>query len=99
MQDAQPRPTAPQQDNLLGICHAIGTDLGFNPIYLRISLAIMLLFSPLAMMIAYGAAGVLVLASRLLVRPKARRSAQTEQPWVPNIPMVSQHRVRESIDA
>lgn len=74
MQDAKPSPIAPQKDNLFGICHAIGEDFGFNPIYLRIALAVTLLFSPEAMLVAYGSAGLLVLASRLLVRTKPRRA-------------------------
>jgi len=75
MHDATPRPSA-HQDNLFGVCHAIGSDFGFNPIYLRIALAVTLLFSPEAMLIAYGSAGLLVLASRLLVRPKTPRAAE-----------------------
>ncbi len=85
MHDAKPRPIAAQRDNLFGICHAIGEDFGFNPIYLRIALAVTLLFSPEAMVIAYGSAGLLVFASRLLVRTPKRDVATAEQPWVPEI--------------
>lgn len=88
MHEATPRPTAAHQDNLFGICHAIGRDFGFNPIYLRIALAVTLLFSPEAMLIAYGSAGVLVLASRLLVRPK-KQTATAATPWVPEIALSS----------
>jgi len=70
MQNAETSPIASQKDNMLGICHAIGEDFGFNPIYIRIALAVMLLFNPVAMLITYGSAGILVLASRLLVRAK-----------------------------
>jgi phage shock protein PspC (stress-responsive transcriptional regulator) len=60
------------RDNLLGICHAIGEDFGFNPIFLRIPLALGIVFSAQWTLIAYAAMGMVVLASRLLVRkPKA----------------------------
>ena len=64
------------RDNLLGICHAIGEDFGFNPIFLRIPLALGIVFSAQWALIAYAAMGVMVLASRLLVRkPKAPKIA------------------------
>ena len=60
--------TAPQHDNLLGICHAIGETFGFNPIFLRLAFLIGLVLAPEASMIAYGVAGIAVLASKLLIR-------------------------------
>jgi phage shock protein PspC (stress-responsive transcriptional regulator) len=59
---------AARKDNLLGICHAIGEDFGFNPIFLRIPLAVGIIFSAKWTLIAYGAMGLAVLASRLLTR-------------------------------
>lgn len=65
------------KDNLLGICHAIGEDFGFNPIFLRIPLAVGIIFSAQWTLIAYAAMGVMVLASRLLIRkPKAAKVAR-----------------------
>jgi phage shock protein PspC (stress-responsive transcriptional regulator) len=65
------------KDNLLGICHAIGEDFGFNPIFLRIPLAVGIIFSAKWTLIAYAAMGVTVLVSRLLIRkPKAARAAR-----------------------
>ncbi|MBA2936288.1 PspC domain-containing protein [Sphingomonas sp. CGMCC 1.13654] len=64
------------KDNLLGICHAIGEDFGFNPIFLRIPLAVAIIFSAKWTLIAYAAMGIAVLASRLLIRkPKAPKIA------------------------
>ncbi|WP_454882793.1 PspC domain-containing protein [Sphingomonas oryzagri] len=61
------------KDNLLGICHAIGEDFGFNPIFLRIPLAAMIVVNAKWTLIAYAAMGVVVLASRLLIRkPKVK---------------------------
>jgi len=65
------------KDNLLGICHAIGEDFGFNPIFVRIPLAVGIIFSAKWTLIAYAAMGVIVLASRLLIRkPKPARSTR-----------------------
>lgn len=66
------------KDNLLGICHAIGEDFGFNPIFLRIPLAAMIIVNAKWTLIAYAAMGVVVLASRLLIRkPKAKPASVT----------------------
>jgi phage shock protein PspC (stress-responsive transcriptional regulator) len=61
---------AARKDNLLGICHAIGEDFGFNPMFLRIPLAVGIIFSAKWTLIAYGAMGLAVLTSRLLTRRK-----------------------------
>ncbi len=62
-------------DTLLGVCQALGADLGFNPIYLRVALAVPLVWMPFQMFAAYLALGVLVLASRLLF-PNPRVAAE-----------------------
>ena len=64
--------TAPQPDNLLGICHALGETFGFNPIFLRLALLFGLVVAPEAAVIAYAVAGVAVLASKLLVRSTSK---------------------------
>ena len=51
---------------IFGVCEAIGEDFGFNPIFLRIPLAAMVVISPLWAFGAYFALGAVVLASRLL---------------------------------
>jgi phage shock protein PspC (stress-responsive transcriptional regulator) len=66
--------TAAAKDNMLGICHAIGTDFGFNPLFLRIPLAAGIIFSAQWTLIAYAAMGMAVLASRLLVRRPEERA-------------------------
>jgi len=59
-------------DTLFGVCQAIGEDFGFNPIYMRVTLAVLLLWNPTVVIGTYAAAAVIVLFSRL-VFPKARR--------------------------
>ncbi|OHT19223.1 MULTISPECIES: hypothetical protein [Edaphosphingomonas] len=60
-------------DTMLGICEALGEDLGFNPIVLRIALGSLVLWNPKIAIGAYLALGVLVLLSRLIF--PARRVA------------------------
>ncbi|MFL6764737.1 MAG: PspC domain-containing protein [Sphingomicrobium sp.] len=52
--------------NFLGVCEGIGEDFGFNPTFLRIPLAAIVLWSPTIAFAAYFALGAAVLASRLL---------------------------------
>ena len=70
-----PQPYIPlplRQHTILGVCEAIGEDFGFNPIFLRIPLAVSVLWSPVWAISAYFAIGAVVLASRLLfARPRA----------------------------
>jgi len=67
MQTFQPSIFA-RPDTLLGICQAIGEDLGISPTYLRVALAGGVFFNFGATVAVYLAAGVVVLASRLLYR-------------------------------
>jgi phage shock protein PspC (stress-responsive transcriptional regulator) len=54
-------------DTLLGVCQAIGDDFGFNPNWLRITLALPLVWQPTLMFTIYAALGALVLTTRLLI--------------------------------
>lgn len=51
---------------IFGVCAAIGQDFRINPDWLRIGFAAALLFALEAVLVAYAALGVVVLASRLL---------------------------------
>lgn len=55
-----------RDDTLLGVCFALGEDFGFNPFYLRVMLAAVVLWSLPAALGAYAALGVLVAISRWL---------------------------------
>ena len=68
---------APQPDNLLGICHAIGEAFGFNPIFLRLALLVGLVLNPEMAMIAYAVGGVAVLAAKLLTLGDRKQRALT----------------------
>lgn len=62
---------------ILGVCEAIGEDFGFNPLYLRVPIAMVVLFNPTYAVVGYFALGLIVLASRLLFpnAAKAKPSA------------------------
>jgi phage shock protein C len=63
---AAPRSIVARDETLLGICHAIGEDFGFNPLYLRILFAAVLFWSPVAAFGGYALLGAIVAFSRWL---------------------------------
>lgn len=63
-----------RSDTLLGVCEALGQELGFNPLGLRIALAVGLLWSPVAMTAAYLGLGAVVMVARA-VTPAAKTQA------------------------
>jgi phage shock protein PspC (stress-responsive transcriptional regulator) len=83
MQTHQPSLFA-RNDTLLGVCEAIGEDIGFNPIWLRVGFACGVFFNFAATVGVYLALGAVVLASRLIYRsPRkmlVRRPMQAAQP-------------------
>ena len=74
MQTSQ-QPLWARDHTLLGVCEALGEDFGFNPLFLRIPLAVLLLWNPSVVVGTYLALGVLVLATRWAV-PNPRRAAE-----------------------
>jgi phage shock protein PspC (stress-responsive transcriptional regulator) len=79
---SSPIPVFARDHTLLGICEALGEDLGFNPLFLRVPLAVCLLLNPWAVVAAYAALGVLVAFTRL-VAPNPRRAAVSEATAAP----------------
>jgi phage shock protein PspC (stress-responsive transcriptional regulator) len=76
MQTSQPSVFA-RDHTLLGVCEAIGEDLGFNPVFLRLAFAVGLFLNPLAVLAAYAGLGALVAFTRL-VAPDPRSAARPE---------------------
>ena len=74
MENAQPSLLA-RDDTFFGVCQGLGEDLGFSPQYLRIALALLLFWNPLAAVGAYAAGGLVVLLTRTLA-PVPRRAAE-----------------------
>ena len=70
---------------ILGVCEAIGEDFGFNPVFLRIPLAVCVIWSPLVAFGTYFALGGVVLLSRLLFpRPKSDTPVSAAAPAAAN---------------
>ena len=63
-----------RDDTFLGICEALGEDFHFNPLYLRVTLGVLLLWNPAIVVGSYLAAGVAVAVSRF-VSPNPRIAA------------------------
>lgn len=67
-----------RDDTILGVCQAIGDDFGFNPMWLRIPLAVPVVFAPWYSVAAYAALGLAVLASRFLFPDRKRSSVKAD---------------------
>lgn len=69
-----------REDTLLGVCEGIGEDFGFNAQYLRVALAAMIFWNPLAALGTYATLAVAVLLSRTLfpIPTVAAETAATE---------------------
>ncbi len=75
MQDNTNTPLPLRNDTILGVCEAIGEDLGFNPNFLRIALCVLVIWSPTVSFAIYFGLGALVAASRLLFPDRRSPSA------------------------
>ncbi len=90
MQQVQPSVFA-RDHTFFGVCEAIGEDFGFNPLWLRLVLPVLLCMNPAATIGGYLAAGALILATRLLVPnprivvevPEEESPPATERPEEP----------------
>lgn len=81
MQTSQPSVLA-RDHTLLGVCEALGEDLGFNPVFLRLAFAVGLFLNPVAVLAAYAALGILVAFTRF-VAPNPRSAAPAEAEAAP----------------
>lgn len=70
VQDARV-PLPLRSHTIFGVCEGLAEDFRFNPIFLRVPLAALVLWSPLMAVGLYFGLGAIVLASRLIFpRPK-----------------------------
>lgn len=76
---AQPSPLA-RDDTLLGVCAALGEDLGFNPFYLRLALGVGLLWNPVVVIGGYLVAAFVIAVSRWFVPNPAFAEASEGEP-------------------
>ena len=63
-----------RNDTFLGVCEAIGGDLGFNPNWLRVAFGFLILFNPVVAVAAYLSLGIFVAVAHWLF-PAASSSA------------------------
>ena len=76
MQTNQP-PVWARDHTLFGVCEALGEDLGFSPVFLRVAFAIGLFFNPEAVIAAYAGLGLLVAFTRFVApNPRQAKVAQ-----------------------
>ncbi|HEY0629505.1 MAG TPA: PspC domain-containing protein [Sphingomicrobium sp.] len=59
-----------RHDTILGVCEAVGQDFGFNPMWLRLAFIAPIFFAPAVTVGAYLGLGVIVGATRLLLKDK-----------------------------
>ena len=63
-----------RDDTMLGVCEALGEDLRINPLFVRLAFALPLIWFPVATIVAYLGAGVIVAVARF-ASPKPRPAA------------------------
>ncbi len=75
-----------RNDTIFGVCEAIGQDFGFHPNWLRVTLASLIYFAPVAVIGSYVALGLVVALSRWVAPDEAveaseaaDRGAESEQ--------------------
>ena len=66
-----------RDDTFFGVCEAIGRDFGFNPLWLRLAVAVPMAIYPLVSVGIYIVLGIAVLGSRLIV-PEVREAADVK---------------------
>lgn len=67
-----------RQDNLFGICNAIGEDLGVNPLWPRLVFASAFMFDPVLVIASYFVLGAFVLLARIMF-PRSPRHRETAE--------------------
>lgn len=67
-----------RNDTLLGVCEALGHDLGFNPNFLRVPLAGGIIFAPMLMVGIYLALGAIVFVSRTFFPDRVEQVVEAE---------------------
>jgi phage shock protein PspC (stress-responsive transcriptional regulator) len=62
-------------DTLFGVCEGVGQDFGFNPNYLRVALAVAMIWNPVAVIATYALLGIAVAVSRWIAPAPVAASA------------------------
>ena len=67
-----------RNDTIFGVCEAIGQDFGFHPNWLRVTLASLIYFAPVAVIGSYVALGLVVALSRWVAPDGAVPAAERQ---------------------
>jgi phage shock protein C len=67
-----------RNDTILGVCEAIGQDFGFHPNWLRVALAALVYFNPVAVIGGYLALGLVVAITRWVAPDEAQPAPRVE---------------------
>jgi len=81
-----------RSDTILGVCEAIGQDLGFNPNWLRVPFAALILWNPEVIIASYLLLGVVVAAARWFFPAAPRVSADRVESAPANEARVADHK-------
>ncbi|HEX2803106.1 MAG TPA: PspC domain-containing protein [Sphingomicrobium sp.] len=84
-------------DTLLGVCEAVGQDLGVNPTWLRITFAALLLWNPEVVVIAYLGLGLVVAATRWFFPARTATQSVTAVAAAPETASVVQESEKEEL--
>ena len=76
-----PKPTLlTRDDTVLGVCEALGQDFGFNPLFLRVPLAVALIWNPVIIVAGYVAAALFIGLIRMAMPDPVRSEAPAAAP-------------------
>ena len=78
-----------RDDTFFGVCEALGEDFRFNANILRVTLGVLVLWNPVAILSFYAGAGVLVFVSRWLA-PNPAQVAAASIPVEIEVPAAAQ---------
>ena len=79
MTDQQQNLGKPARDSIFGVCAAVASDFGFDPLWLSIAIGAALMWNLEVALAAYATLGAIVLISRLAA-PDMRADAPVEAP-------------------
>ncbi len=86
-----------RHDTLLGVCQALGEDFGFNPIFLRIALALLLIWNPVVVAGGYAAAAAVITLAYLLFPTLPAAAQPAAAPPAADPEPASEEEVREAM--
>lgn len=78
MQKSQPSLFA-RDDTFFGVCEGLGEDFGFNPLYLRLAVTLLLFWNPVVTISGYVITGLVLAGARWLYPVRPAGALQTQE--------------------